>query len=268
MLSPSRWSIAAVAAVALVIGVSTAASSSSGGPPNPAPDAPDAALLAADVAQSPQDLFTPVTPCRILDTRVTTPMGANTSRTFYVGGTSGFAPQGGKTGGCGIPLDATAIAATVLSVGSSATGRVTLYPAGGVVPTATTLYFSKGVTTSTGTTAALKTGVAQSLSIRAYVQTDVVVDVTGYYQHQIYGTFEDDGDLYSGTGNLAAYAHPSTGYYTLKATRDLTGCSVTATSYYYDFNVSAYTSGSFVYAVMVDDAGNPIDYYFHVIVAC
>ena len=47
-----------------------------------------------------QDLYTPITPCRIVDTRKAGgAIGAET-RTYYVAGTFGFAPAGGTSGGC------------------------------------------------------------------------------------------------------------------------------------------------------------------------
>jgi len=213
--------------------------------------------------------FVPLAPCRVLDSRLGGgQILGGTIRNMYVPGTFGFAPQGGTAGGCQVPLNATAVAATVLSVNATSTGRITAYPSAAAAPTATTLYFSKGVTTSTGATLSLSPGAAKQLAIKAYATTDVVVDVSGYYVKQIYGTFTDTGALYNGNGTLAAYAHPSTGHYTLHADRDLTGCAVAASSYYYTFNVSAYTSGEYVYVQMTQYNGTDADYYFHVLIDC
>lgn len=268
MLSLSRWSIAAVAAAVLVAGVSTAAASSSGDAPNPAPHAVAPAAGALAAASSAQDLFTPITPCRILDTRLSTPMAANTTRTFYVTGTTGFAPQGGKSGGCGIPAGATAIAGTVTSVGSTATGWLTLYPAGAALPNASMLSYPKGMTITSGETTTIAGGAAKPLAIRVHAQTNVVFDVTGYYQHQIYGTFSDTGALYAGNGTLTAYSHGSTGSYAVQAQRDLSGCTVIASSYYFSYNASAYVSGNFVYVYLTNYDGSAVDYYFQLQVTC
>ena len=62
--------------------------------------------------------YVAVTPCRIIDTRNgagvnNTPFSALQTRTFSVGGTTGFTAQGGKSGGCGIPVGAVGVAATL-----------------------------------------------------------------------------------------------------------------------------------------------------------
>ena len=57
-------------------------------------------------------VYTPVAPCRIIDTREPGAGGAipgNGTRDFMVTGATGFESQGGHTGGCGIPEDATSV---------------------------------------------------------------------------------------------------------------------------------------------------------------
>ena len=54
--------------------------------------------------------FTPVAPCRILDTRLAGgPLAPGAPRSFVVAGTAGFGAQGGREGGCGIPAGAAAV---------------------------------------------------------------------------------------------------------------------------------------------------------------
>lgn len=65
-------------------------------------------------------LFVPLDPCRIIDTRssVAGKMQPNVVRDFKVVGTTGFEAQGGKPGGCGVPMGAAepAAAAVMLNI--------------------------------------------------------------------------------------------------------------------------------------------------------
>ena len=67
----------------------------------------------AELGDTGADLiYTPVAPCRIIDTRepgAGGPILGNTTRDFMVTGTTGFESQGGHAGGCGIPEDATSV---------------------------------------------------------------------------------------------------------------------------------------------------------------
>ena len=69
-------------------------------------------------------VYTPVTPCRVFDSRVSAggpgPIAANTQRNVYVVGTLNFPTQGGVAGGCGVPVGAT----------SAIINFVTVLPAG------------------------------------------------------------------------------------------------------------------------------------------
>jgi hypothetical protein len=81
----------------------------------------------ARVGDTAADLvFTPVPPCRILDTRVAGGiMVAGTPRNFFVAGAAGFAGQGGTAGGCGIPLGtATAAVVNLVAVSPAGTGNL------------------------------------------------------------------------------------------------------------------------------------------------
>src|SRR5262245_24623832 len=56
-------------------------------------------------------VFSPVNPCRIIDTRLAGgPIAGGTQRSFVVTGSADFEAQGGTAGGCGIPDGAAAVA--------------------------------------------------------------------------------------------------------------------------------------------------------------
>lgn len=270
----ARIGVAIAAAVTLgVIGVSSASGTAPQDPPAPGPAIPTPDQLGAQ-SQTPnlENLYVSIVPCRIVDTRVGTGTDgtpiSGLVRTYYVGGTQMFVPQGGKSGGCGIPVGAVAIAATITAVSPQHGGYIRAWPNGVTEPNATLLNYA-GSSIGTGATVPISSTSAQALKVHNYGgPTNLVIDVAGYYIPQIYGTFTSDGDLYNGTGRLTGYAHGSTGYYTLRADRDLTGCTPVFSGYYFTYILTGYTSGQFVYIEMTDSASTAADYYFQVHVNC
>src|SRR4029079_8673020 len=78
--------------------------------------------------------YTPVSPCRIIDTRVGggPPIAAGTARSFRTTGTN-FTAQGGTAGTCGVPFGpATAAVINFTAIGATATGpgNLTATPTG------------------------------------------------------------------------------------------------------------------------------------------
>jgi hypothetical protein len=126
--------------------------------------------------------FVAVAPCRVADTRSGSgfagPYGppsiaASDFRTLTI------------TGQCGIPADAQAVSFNFTVWGTASYGNLTVYPAGGVLPTVSTLNWPPGtlalanagvVRLGTGGSAGQITVVNQSTSA-----IDVFIDVNGYY---------------------------------------------------------------------------------------
>jgi hypothetical protein len=106
------------------------------------PEAPgDLGSTAADL------VYTPVTPCRIVDTRVAAAgmITGNTTRTFDVDGTN-FSTQGGFSGSCGIPSGvARAVAMTITVTQPVAAGYFTAW-ALGTQPFISVLNYEAGAT--------------------------------------------------------------------------------------------------------------------------
>jgi hypothetical protein len=84
------------------------------------------------LGDSGQDLlFTPIAPCRIIDTRLAGGP-VSTQRNFLVAGPTGFPAQGGNNGGCGIPFGpATAVVINLIGVEAQGAGdfRAWAFPA-------------------------------------------------------------------------------------------------------------------------------------------
>ncbi|MEA2079503.1 MAG: hypothetical protein U9P00_06525 [Pseudomonadota bacterium] len=126
--------------------------------------------------------FTPVTPCRIVDTRIAGgPLTAGTTRSFFVHGT--VSGQGGNSSGCtsplgeprGVMINITAVPATY--------GHFRVYPSDVSTPNASILNYSPGIDIANA--AAVKTGynVGEDIEIYSAGTSHLVIDVLGYY-HQ------------------------------------------------------------------------------------
>ena len=131
-------------------------------------------------------VYTPITPCRILDTRVGGGgrVGPDETRGYVVTGSgSQFATQGGKSGGCGIPDGAAAVQASVTATAPSGTGFLRVWPADEASPGATFLNFTGGqATTNTGSVTLAKAG-SSDLKLKGFGSaSDYVIDVQGYYR--------------------------------------------------------------------------------------
>ncbi len=131
--------------------------------------------------------FSAITPCRVTDSRQPGAGGAFASfatRSFQVAGSgSRFATVGGTPDGCAIPVDATAVEATVTAVGPTGTGYLRAWPAGSPQPTATFLNFQGGESIgNTGTLPLAPEPSTFDLSVQVFgASTQVVIDITGYF---------------------------------------------------------------------------------------
>src|SRR6478609_2924477 len=136
----TRFGVGAIAAIGIAIfGLSGASASPS--TPN-APHLPDnpSAVQPLSVASVGQNLFVPITPCRVVDTRQQGgPFSSGQTRSYYVASTTGFAPQGGHSGGCGIPVGAVAVTAGLSAVSPHHAGFFRTWAFGGAEPGATVL---------------------------------------------------------------------------------------------------------------------------------
>jgi hypothetical protein len=181
----------------------------------------------------PQDqTFHPVQPCRIVDTRVAGgKLASGATRNFAVSGTTGFLAQGGKSGGCGIPATATAVAMSVIAVHSASSSDLTVWPAGIAIPLASVLNYQKGQNTNTGVTVPISPNANPALSVRArYGPLDLVIDVSGYYEPQTHAIILASGQVWYGNStHMTQLIHSAgTGIYTMIFDRSLTGCDVLA----------------------------------------
>jgi hypothetical protein len=132
-------------------------------------------------------VFTPLPPCRIVDTRVTGgPIGANQSRNFIGWTATDYLTQGGSVTNCSIPENASALAANVVAVDTvQKVGFLTAWPSNVARPFAATINF---VGSDIGNEVVLKLcrpGCQTQFSVYSTSQTQVVVDVYGYYMEPV-----------------------------------------------------------------------------------
>ena len=131
-------------------------------------------------------VFVPVTPCRIIDTRVAGgAITANTVRSFDVSSVTSYAAQGGENSNCnGVgaagSFAAAAINFTVVTPGGA--GYITAFPFGATQPLAATVNYVAGDVRGNFAVVKLDQGAAANeLSVYTFAQTHLVADIVGYY---------------------------------------------------------------------------------------
>ena len=141
-------------------------------------------------AQADEDLvFTPVTPCRIVDTRKPGPVSGAFSPgervEFYVYGTTDISTQGGNPAGCPAPRgEPSAVHINVTVVPQSGQGNFGVFPADVNPPHASLLNYKTGVQ-NIANAATIKTfiqaGAEEIEVINRVGYAHLVIDVMGYY---------------------------------------------------------------------------------------
>ena len=154
-------------------------------------------LSGAALAQSPQSLFYPVTPCRAADTRNPNgaaggpALGAGTARAFQL------------AGACGIPATARAIVTNLTVTGATAAGDLAIFPTGTPSPQgATAINFRAGQTRANNFIARLGT----TGDIAVFVEmpsgsVHLIIDVAGYFEDPPAAPIS----TYVGTANLTTF---------------------------------------------------------------
>lgn len=131
-------------------------------------------------------VYTPVQPCRIVDTRNTAdgPIAASATRSFVSINQANFTAQGGSATDCGtLGLSATAVALNVTAVGYTTSGHATVYPFGSTRPdTASVNYNAPNFATNNGIIAPIPNPITFSdFTIWTAQSSHYVVDIVGYF---------------------------------------------------------------------------------------
>lgn len=130
-------------------------------------------------------VYTPLAPCRILDTRLAGgALAAGGIRQVQVRGVDDFAGQGGASGDCGLGAvpSLAALAVNVTAVSPANQGFLTLHATGTPRPLAASLVYAPGGLVSNEVIATLDAPDGEkSLDLFSNAASHVVMDVTGYF---------------------------------------------------------------------------------------
>ena len=113
--------------------------------------------------------FAPLNPSRLLDTRRTNPVGADSSVSFQVGGASG------------IPAKVSAVVFNLTVTEPQSFGLITAYASGATRPTTSNQNLSKGQTVPNSVTVPVGDDGKVTLFNRSSGTTHLIADVAGYY---------------------------------------------------------------------------------------
>lgn len=194
--------------------------------------------------------FYPLLPCRIVDTR----QGLGPlAGPFLVGGVSRSFPL--KSGTCNIPASAQAYSLNLTAVPHGPLEYLTAWPTGEAQPLASSLNAPTG--TETANAALLSAGTNGDLSVYSSNNTDLLVDVNGYFAPP-------------GNGGLSLYTltpcrvldsrnppgvQPFTGSITLNA--QSTGCGMPSTAQAYLLNATVVPTGPVQYLTLGTNNQSP-----------
>jgi hypothetical protein len=158
-------------------------------------------------------VYTPVYPCRIIDTRVGGGLiPAGVTRSFLVAAPD-YSTQGGSATGCNVPFGpATAVMINFAAVSPQGGGNLRVTPSNLPIPTAAIINYTKGVTIANGLVVAICDPSGPSnchggdIVVRADVSaTHLVADVLGYFQKTPDLRVDTDGEnTMLGDGALAS----------------------------------------------------------------
>lgn len=150
----------------------------------------------ARLGETNNDLvFMPVTPCRIIDTRVAGgAISGNTVRHFDVTAVSNYSFQGGDGSDCGGVGAAGSFAAAMINftvVTPDAAGYITAFPFLATQPLAATVNYGAGDIRGNLAVVKLDQGAsANELSVYTFATTHLVADIAGYFINPVLGELD------------------------------------------------------------------------------
>jgi hypothetical protein len=144
-------------------------------------------LVARALGSVASDLvYTPITPCRILDTRVAGgAIAGNFSRDFnaVVGSGGNFSSQGGSATDCGaVAAGQAAVVINLTAVTPAGAGFATAYPFGVARPLSSSLNYAAGAVVNNTVVVKLPSPLTtKDFSLYTFAASDYVADIVGYY---------------------------------------------------------------------------------------
>lgn len=129
-------------------------------------------------------VYTPITPCRILDTRVVGgAIAAGFTRNFKAVNIADFSVQGGSATACGTSGQvATAVAINLTVVTPAGAGFATAYPFGTTRPLTATINYAAGSVVNNSVIVQIPNPVGSSdFTLYSFATADYVADIVGYF---------------------------------------------------------------------------------------
>jgi hypothetical protein len=130
-------------------------------------------------------VYTPIQPCRILDTRSSAggAIPANTTRSFISINSSNFSSQGGSATNCGtMGLAATAVAINLTAVTPTNAGYATAFPFGTTQPVAASVNYAAGDIVNNALIVQIPNPLSSfDFSVYSFAQSHYVADIVGYF---------------------------------------------------------------------------------------
>lgn len=149
-----------------------------------APASSDTLIGAMLGALSNDLVYTPITPCRILDTRnVGGAIAAGFTRNFKAVNIADFSVQGGSATACGTSGQAaTAVAINLTVVTPAGAGFATAYPFGTTRPLTATINYAAGSVVNNSVIVQIPNPVGSSdFTLYSFATADYVADIVGYF---------------------------------------------------------------------------------------
>ncbi|MCZ2134899.1 MAG: hypothetical protein LC098_05650 [Burkholderiales bacterium] len=145
-----------------------------------APPTPEAlGTLNADL------VFTPITPCRIVDTRLagSGALNANSTRNFIALNAANFSSQGGSSSNCGtLGLNAGGVVLVVTAITPSAAGYATLHAYGSSTPATVNLQYAAGAIQSGSQLVQIPNPLSSyDFTLYTSAQSHFTIDFVGYF---------------------------------------------------------------------------------------
>lgn len=166
-------------------------------------------------------MYTPVVPCRVVDTRHTVAgvIPVQTTRDFMAVNQPNYTAQGGSATDCGVlGANASAVVLHVTVVSPAANGFATIYPFGAARPLASNLNYNAGQTINSTVVVKIPNPTASSdFTLFSEATAHYVADIVGYYAPPVAtalectNTFVSSTVLANATFDIAIPACP-TGY--------------------------------------------------------
>lgn len=155
-----------------------------GGAPAAAATNAKGGVVKASLIESGTNLvYTPITPCRIVDTRVVGgPIAAAQTRSYIGYTATDFTSQGGFESNCGIPANISALSVSVTAVQPAGSGYLTAYPFNDAKPLTTVVNYTAGsITSGYSIIRQCRPSCSAQFNVYSHNQSHVVIDVEGYY---------------------------------------------------------------------------------------